>query len=131
MSNDDTAFRAEVLRVMQSGRPSDGDDLLGMEIDFVARLSDLNAVDDSTVSVRRTSHADSLIVADCAIAAGTSLEEAADEVRQAWVGPLRYNFYEAHDLTLSAETAVLRFVTQIGPGEFYVTGEVTVRSNDA
>jgi len=68
-----------------------------------------------------------LILAECAAAKGVSLEEAAHAVRQAWLGPLRYNFHEAHHLSMSDSEAVLCFITQIGPSEFYVTGEVTVR----
>ena len=42
MSGDDDAFRREAVRVMRSGPPSDGDNLLGMEIDFDAYLGGLD-----------------------------------------------------------------------------------------
>ena len=112
---------------MQSGPPSDGDNLLGMEFDFVAYLGGLDAVDEASVSVRRTAQAETLLLVECAAAAGVSLRDAAEAVREAWLGPLRYHFHEAHHLSVSETQAVLRFITQIGPSDFYVTGQVTVR----
>ena len=111
---------------MQSGPPSAGDNLLGMEIDFDAYLGGLEALDESSISVRRTEHPEALIAAKCVAASGFSVAEAAEAVRAAWLNSLRYNFHEAHHLAVSEDGAVLRLITQIGPSEFYVTGQVTI-----
>lgn len=57
MSEDYDAFRREAVRVMRSGAPSSGDNLLGMEIDFDVYLGGLADLDDSSLTVRRTGHA--------------------------------------------------------------------------
>lgn len=57
-----------------------------------------------------------------------SLEEAARSVRGAWLDSLRYNFYEVHLLSLANGEAVLRFITQIGPSAFFVTGDVRIHA---
>jgi hypothetical protein len=119
-------FGEAVVRTMQSGPPSQGDDLLGMEIDFEVYLEKLTEIDGSSISVTRTAHPESLIVAECSAAEGVALPEAAQAVRRAWLGPLRYDFHEAHHVTVSDNQAVLRFITQMGPADLFVTGQVTV-----
>ena len=127
MTDHEDDFREEVVRVMSSGPPSTGDDLLGMEIDFNAYLGDLDALDTTSVSVRRTPRPDLLISAECSAASGASIAEAAEAVGQAWREHLRYRFHEAHHLSLSNDEALFRFITQVGPARFYVTGQVTIR----
>jgi hypothetical protein len=111
---------------MQSGPPSGGDDLLGMEIDFDAHLGELEEIDPDSVSVERTQHAETLIRVSCRAAKGVSLSVAADAVLSAWKGRLRYGYKEAHHLRLAEHRADLRFVTQIDPHGFFVTASVTV-----
>jgi hypothetical protein len=130
VSEDDVEFRQAVVRAMQSGPPSQGDNLLGMEIDFEVYLEDLTEIEESSISVARTNNHESLIVTACTAAAGVSLRTAAQAVRRASLGPLRYEFHEAHGLTVSNDQAVLRFVTQMGPGELFVTGQVTIRGGE-
>lgn len=129
MSYDAEGFRNEAARVMRSGTPSSGDNLLGMEMDFFVYLGLLDALDASSVSVRRTPYPETLIRADCAARPGTSVEQAADAVRQTWQEHLGYSFQKAHHLQVSGAEGLLRFVTQIGPAGFYVTGQVVVRAN--
>ena len=126
MTGDADAFGREALRVMQSGPPSRGDDLLGMEIDFNGYLGGLDELEQSTISVSRTANVETLILVGCSPAARSSLGEAAEAVRQTWLTRLRYNFFEAHHLVVRDDQAVLRFITQIGPAGLYVTGQVGI-----
>lgn len=121
--NDD--FGRAVLRVMADGPPSSGDNLLGMEMDFFIRLGDLEEIDSDSVEVKRTGSAECLIRA-CRAASGVSLGAAADDVRREWLLNLRYNHFEAHRVRTEPTSAALEFVTQIGPGSFYVTGRVEI-----
>ena len=84
------AVRREVLRVMQTGHPSNGANLRGMEADLAYFLGGLDAVDEASVAVRRTGNAETLLKVDCAATTGTSLRDAARAVREAWLGSLRY-----------------------------------------
>lgn len=118
------------LKSLHRYAPSDGDDLLGMEIDFVAFLGGLDQLDVSTLTVRRTSDPAQLIIAESVAAPGIDVEGAVEAVRQVWLGKLRYSYGEAHYLEVLDRHAVLHFVTQIGPGGFYVTGTVTIAAND-
>jgi len=127
MTGDDEAtFRRDALAMITSGPPSAGDDLLGMEIDFVAYLSGLDEIEPDSVEVSRTSHPESLIRASCSAAAGTDLSVAAEAVQTAWTDQLRYQYRESHHLRLTPEGAELAFATQIGPEALYVTGFVIV-----
>jgi len=122
----DEDFRAVSLRIMREGTPSAGDDLLGMEMDFVLLLGQLDEVDDQSVSVHRTEHAERLIRATCRTAPGVSLGSAAEAVRVLWLSNLRYSYLEAHHLHVSDEEATLDFITQIGSHRLYVTGQVRI-----
>ncbi len=50
----ENTFPLEVVRVMGSGPPSSGDDLLGMEMDVYVHLSSLESIDAEPVTVKRT-----------------------------------------------------------------------------
>lgn len=110
--------------------PSDGNDLSGMEEDFVAYLAGLDELDASTVTVRRTNDPRELIVAEALAAPDVTLEDATEAVRQVWLGQLGCAYSEAHYAEVLDGRAVLHCVTQIGPGGFYVTGTVTITAND-
>lgn len=119
-------FRASSLRIMKDGTPSSGDDLLGMEIDFDALLGELDELDADTVHVRRTEHAERLITATCSVAPGVSLTAAVAAVRDLWTTRLRYQYIEANDVRVTDDSATLDFITQMGPGRLYVTGQVAI-----
>ena len=125
----DQAFRRALEAVLTSGVPSDGDNLLGMEMDFVVRLSGLDELDAESVTVRRTERAEALIVATCRTAEGVPLAVAAAAVRDIWLDDLRYAESEAHSLSVSEDAAELRFMTQMRPGGLFVTGVVELGGN--
>jgi hypothetical protein len=75
---------------MKDGTPSADDNLLGMEIDFVALLSGLDELDADSVSVHRTEHAERLIRATSRAAPGVPLRRAGEAVRSVWLSSLRY-----------------------------------------
>ena len=126
MKIDEDAFLSEVLGVMRSGSPSDGWDLRGMEIDFVAILVGLHELANLSVT-RRLDNPEMLISVTCTAAEGSSIEDAAEAVLGAWVDRLAYRFHEAHHLAVVEGAAVLRLVTQIGPAGLYVTAQVSIR----
>jgi hypothetical protein len=121
----DLDFRVAVLLVMEDGTPSFGDDLLGMEIDF-SLLYSLPELDEDSVAVARTTHAERLISASCRPATGVSLDKAVQAVRDLWLTRLRYAYLEAHEVSKQEDGADLNFVTQIGPHRLYVTGQVHI-----
>lgn len=117
------------LQRLRRYKPSGGHDLLGMELDFVAYLSGLEELDAATLTVRSTADPAGLIVAESLAAPGVAVAAAMESVRQVWLGQLGYTYSEAHYVEFVDERAVLHFVTQIGPGGFFVTGTVTVAPN--
>lgn len=114
--------------MMRSYAPSDGDNLLGMDIDLVGRLSGLAALNSTSVSVRRTADPKALIVAECETANGCTVDQAMRAVTQAWLGDIGYSYSESHHVTTSTEVGVFEGLTQIGPGGFFVTCRVTIRA---
>lgn len=118
------AFAAEKCRVMASGRPSSGDDLLGMEIDFDILLSDSELL--TEVEVRKGDNVDEMIHATCNAAPGVTAIEVEAELRRLWIERLRYGYLEAHMVTRSTKVR-LDAITQIAPGAFYVTATVTTQ----
>jgi hypothetical protein len=119
-------FTDVVAGVMRDGRPSSGPDLSGMEMDIDAYLSMVDGIDQSSVRIQRTGRANRLLRAWCRVAHGAALDDAARAVTETWMANLRYSFLEAHRLVMSEHEAVLDFVTQIGTGRLYVTGDITV-----
>lgn len=121
-------FATDKQRVMRDGPPSSGVDLCGAITDFAWYLEMDDAIDGSSLVVRRTSNPDRLIEASCRARPGVSLTAAADAVRQIWLTYLRYGAFESHALTIEEERAVLDCVMQIEPGGFFVTARVTVEA---
>src|SRR5947209_6037035 len=111
---------------MDSAAPSSGDDLLGMEIDFVGLLDRAEGVDGESVAAKRTSHPGCLIEASCAATPGIPLETAIRGIEDVWLSLLRYRYFEAHTTRVAPDEAVLDFITQIDAGGFFVTGRVRV-----
>jgi hypothetical protein len=120
------ALRSVVGQVMQDGRPSAGNDLLGMAIDFRVYLSRLDELDESSVDVCTTAEPERLLEVTCRAAPGTALVAAVEAVRGTWTQHLGYGYREAYDLRVDGDAAVLEFVTQAGPSGIYVTGTIEV-----
>lgn len=124
-------FAAEKQRVIRDGEPSDGHNLLGMEIDFTAYLLGLDPVEPSSVEAHRTSDPACLIEASCRAVVGVSLRSAGVAVEDAWATALRYREHEAHCIVFDDDRVVLDCITQMRPGGLYVTARVTIGGADA
>jgi hypothetical protein len=127
MSTTRESFDEERQRIMRSGTPSHGDDLLGMEMDFHAYLTMLDEIDNHCVTARRTGDPERLIDASCAAAPGVTVAAAAEAVRAAWLDSLRYGFIEAHHLVVDGDRATIDVVTQAAPDGLYVTATIEIR----
>ena len=113
-----------------SGRASDGDDLLGMEIDFDAYLAGgvfpgAPAALWQDMAVHRHDGALWLITGratgrrDDAGAIGA-------ELARIWQEDLRYHYRAGHTIETGPGRVTLRAVTQIAPAGFWVTATVQV-----
>lgn len=117
--------------MMQSGFPSSGDNLVGMEMDVFILLGQLDAVDEDSVEARTQPHPERLIVASCSPAATATIEEVVSGVDDLWNSQLRYGYDAAHVWTNESAGPQLEFITQIAAGGFYVTGAVQIRERSA
>ncbi len=81
--------------VLAGGYPSADDNLLGMEMDFTAFLGGSDLLDD--VQVRRTTDPGCLLTATCRTSVSAS--EATAELERIWEDHLRYEWFEAHEVT--------------------------------
>ncbi|GEL94138.1 hypothetical protein [Cellulomonas composti] len=120
-------IRAEICA---SGPASDGDNLLGMEIDACAFLGDPAYADDEPglwqdMTVRSARNGDWLIVGE-ANARTVDASAIADALSRIWSDQLRYRFRSAHTVVSTQGTVNLRAVTQTAPGGFWVTADVRV-----
>lgn len=120
-------FRAATLAILRDGVPSSGDDLLGMEMDFLVRLGGLDEIDEHSVRVQRTEHAERLVRVSCAPVTDVSPGHAIEAIRGEWLTNLRYGYTEVHLAAISSQGATLDFVTQVAPRSLYVTGQVEVQ----
>ena len=121
------AIRAEICA---SGPASEGDNLLGMEIDCCAYFGDPFYADDSPglwrdMEVRRSKGGEWLI-SGRAVGKRADAPAIAAELSAIWDQRLRYHFRSAHTVSTAADSATLRAVTQIGPGDLWVTADVRV-----
>lgn len=120
-------IRAEICA---SGPASDGENLLGMAIDCCAHLGDPAYADDVThlwqdVKIRRSDGAEWLISGRATGKRGDAVPIAA-ELSTIWNRRLRYRYRSAHTLSTTAESVTLRGVTQLGPGDIWVTVRIEV-----
>lgn len=121
-------IRAEICT---SGPASDGDNLLGMEIDFCVYLGDPSYADDdpdlwADMTVRRSEGAAWLITGRAVGRRSAASPAVAAELSKIWDQQLGYAYRSAHMVSTSAESVTLQAVTQIGPGELWVTAKVEV-----
>lgn len=119
-------FMSEVRDVVRDGRPSSGGDLMGMAMDVDAYLFELPELDTASIETARTGHAECLIRTRCRVAGGVTISQGAEAVRGAWLQDLRYSYREAHRVRVTVDSAVVEFVTQMGPGRLYVTGRIEI-----
>ena len=118
-------LRAEVCA---SGPASDGDNLLGMEIDASVYLDPSDGDDAGLwrgMSVQRSEGAEWLINGR----ASGKLEDAAsiaETLSRIWEQRLRYNYQSAHTVVPAPDSVTLLAVTQIGPGDIWVTAKIHV-----
>jgi hypothetical protein len=108
------------------GPPGEGDPLLGMEIDFCAYLGD-HAYDDPArckgMEARSASGGAALVTRHACGARGDAAKIGA-ALSEIWSDKLRDR--EAHEVTLADDCVVLDAVSQIGPGELWVTAQIVV-----
>lgn len=124
------AFEQIRGEICTSGPPSDGDDLLGMEIDFCAFLGEGTYSDEEPelwrdVSVSRTEGGVWLIQA-VAYGAQSDAQEIATALPRIWMEHLRYGYREGHTIVQTENDVRLQAVTQIDPHDLWVTAQVQV-----
>lgn len=135
MSDDEGMISAEEVdqvrrEICGSGPASDGDNLLGMEIDFCIYLGDPAYADEGPelwqdMVVRRSDGAEWLVTGR-ASGRSDNADSIAAELSRVWEETLRYDFRAEHIVSSTPEYVRLRAVTQIGPGDLWVTAEVQV-----
>jgi hypothetical protein len=116
--------------ICASGGASDGDNLLGMEMDACAFLdSPLNAHGDrvpwTDMTIRRSEGAEWLITGRASGKVGDSTQ-IADALARIWEEHLRYSYRSAHAVGIDTDSVSLRAVTQGGPNGIWVTAYIQV-----
>jgi hypothetical protein len=120
-------IRAEICA---SGPASDGDNLLGMDVDCFAYLADEPPGDEAPrpwhgMTVERSEGADWLITGRATGRLGDRAS-VASELSRIWDQYLRYGHRSAHAVISAPDSVTLRAVTQIGPGDIWVTADIQV-----
>jgi hypothetical protein len=116
--------------ICASGSASDGDNLLGMEMDASFFLdSPLNAAGDlvpwKDMTVQRSEGAEWLIRGE-ASGLASDAQAIGDYLSRMWEEHLRYGFRSAHTITSGTDCVHMHAVTLSGPGGIWVTAEVRV-----
>jgi hypothetical protein len=116
--------------ICASGPASDGDNLLGMEMDCCAFLGDPAFASDDPglwhdMTVRRSEGAEWLISGRAVGRFGDGPAVGA-ALPRIWEEHLRYEHLSAHAVTVMSDSVLFRAVTQVGPGAMWVTAEVKV-----
>lgn len=127
---DSEEFERVRADICASGPASDGDNLLGMEMDVYAFLdSPLNAHGDrvpwNDMTIRRSEGAEWLITG-CAFGKVSDSTQIADALARIWVEHLRYSYRSAHTVMTDTNSVSLRAVTQSGPSGIWVTAYIRV-----
>lgn len=118
-------FEAVRREICASGPPSDGEDLLGMEVDVSESLHEPQPLPWGRVSVRRAGGERGLIAA-------TATGDRADADRigtvlwRIWARHLAYEYRQGHAVIRTSGEVRLHGVTQIDPGDFWVTVRIRV-----
>jgi len=116
--------------ICASGPASDGDNLLGMEMDAFAFLdSPLNAHGDrvpwTDMTIRRSEGAEWLITGRASGKVSDSTQ-IADALARIWEEHLRYSYTSSHAVGADTGCVSLRAVTQSGPNGIWVTAYIQV-----
>jgi hypothetical protein len=127
---DPDEFETLRAQVCASGPASSGDNLLGMEIDACAYLGDPAYADDDPglwhdMTVHRAEGSEWLITGR---ASGKTEDAAsiATALFRIWDERLRYNYHSAHTVVSAPASVTLRAVTQIDPGDIWVTADIQI-----
>lgn len=122
---EEAGFRSAVQAIASSGPASSGDNLLGMEIDLFYYLNedDMDALW-TDVQVDRHDGEEWLLRAS-ANGSKANAEAIAAALVRVW-RTLQYRYKEVHTVTSDPDTVTLWAITQIDPGELWVTAEVRV-----
>jgi len=124
-----TAFAEQRQAISRSGPPSTGDNLLGMEIDFLAELGDPAYADNphplwTEPIVDR--QPDWLIHLSATARPGATPAQIEQALTTAWTQTLRYTYREAHTVLTTPTSVTLQAITQIDPGDLWVTAQAQV-----
>lgn len=116
--------------ICTSGPASDGDNLLGMEMDCCAFLGDPAFANEDPglwqgMTVQRSEGAEWLITGR-ATARFSDAQAVADELPRLWEEHLRYEYRSATTVSATSDSVLFRAVTQAGPGRIWVTAQVEV-----
>lgn len=123
----EASFPETKRAIVASGQASRGGNLDGMIMDFDAYLEMSDLVEDRSVSIDRTDDVSSLLLATCDATAGAGTEDVIAELARIWESSLRYSGPSAYEVGRDGNAVVFDFVTQMAPGELFVTGRITVR----
>lgn len=116
--------------ISASGPASDGDNLLGMEIDFCAFLGDPAHADEGiglwqNMVVHRREGAEWLI-SGRAVGQREDADAIGAELARIWEERLSYRYRAGHAIERTLDHIILRAVTQIAPGGLWATANVQV-----
>ena len=124
-----TAFAEQKQAICRSGPPSTGDNRLGMEIDFLAELGDPIYGDHPHALWTEPlvdQQPDWLIHISATARPGATPTQIEQALTTAWTQTLRYTYREAHTVVTTPTSITLQAITQIGPGDLWVTAQVHV-----
>ncbi|HEY5249516.1 MAG TPA: hypothetical protein VIJ15_13820 [Dermatophilaceae bacterium] len=123
MQSDEWFSRAKI-EIMSSGPPSDGDNLLGMQMDFDVYWDRSPLLRDVVVS--RTESTDHLLVVTATSMPRVNDAQIKQELLRIWAD-VSYTYRTACATQSDDEEVRMEAVTQIAPGGLFVTASVTVR----
>lgn len=127
---DGREFERVRTEICASGSASEGDDLLGMEMDCCAFLGGRSSAADGPglwrdMEVRRDEGAEWLIVGR-AVGEQGDAQAIAMELVAIWDQHLRYRFRSAHSVRTAVDAVTFRAVTQVAEGGLWVTAGIRV-----
>ncbi|WP_327008845.1 CPCC family cysteine-rich protein [Dactylosporangium sp. NBC_01737] len=122
---DAAAFAAAVDAVASVAPPADPDNLSGMSIDFDYYLWRCSSI--RKVTVTTTPDPGRQLTAVCVAEPAASPARVAYEIKETWLRDLRYHYWEAHWLRVTATSVELDVATCVDEDGYYITGLIVVR----